>query len=118
MGTKASATKTLLVSLTLVTTLVPSLTYSFISPVSAGNCFNDSGNKAAVPMSPYDVAKHIFDSADVNADGVLSKEEYNKAGLSKYGGDIGAFDLNSDDKVVLEEYIKVFEKHHSSDKSV
>jgi hypothetical protein len=73
-----------------------------------------SSAKAEPSMAPIEVAKHIFKHADINADGVLSKSEYEKAGLAKFGSSLEAFDADSDGRVLLNEYLQVFEKFHPS----
>lgn len=59
-----------------------------------------------------DVATHIFDASDTDANGALSAEEYANAGLERYGVSFEAFDANADGETSLDEYLDLFEQHH------
>jgi hypothetical protein len=74
------------------------------STASAGGC--ESG------YDPVEVVRHIFDTADRNRDGVLTRLEYEDAGLQLYGVTFEESDLDADGATSMQEYIWLYEYHH------
>jgi hypothetical protein len=58
------------------------------------------------------VAGHLFDMSDTNADGVLSPEEFDAAGLERYGVTFSEFDADGNGETSVDEYFDLFEFHH------
>ncbi len=54
----------------------------------------------------------IFDRADADSDGLLTKSEYEEAGLQDYGLSFEQSDLDDDGRTSLDEYIELYEAHH------
>jgi hypothetical protein len=59
-----------------------------------------------------DVVQHIFDEADLDGDGVLSRSEYEGAGLQDFGVSFEESDLDADGSTTSDEYRELFLKHH------
>jgi len=59
------------------------------------------------------VVQHIFQMADENQDGVLTRAEYGEAGLERYGVSFDESDVNSDGETSLAEYLEIYERYHS-----
>ena len=67
---------------------------------------------AGEPGRGLSVVEHIFDMADRNGDGVLSRAEYDGAGLPAYGVSFDASDLDSNGETSKAEYIELYERLH------
>ncbi len=59
------------------------------------------------------VAERIFTLVDEDKDGAMTRDEYAKGGLGRYGAEFGDFDLDADGRVTLAEYRTVFARYHS-----
>ena len=64
------------------------------------------------------VVSHIFEMADEDQDGALTREEYDGAGLPQYGVTFDESDLDSDGRTSMAEYIELYEFHHSGAEKV
>ena len=73
----------------------------------AGGC--EGGHNA------INVVVHIFDTADQDRDGVLTRVEYEDAGLQNYGVTFEQSDLDADGLTSLDEYIELYKFHHTTD---
>ena len=71
----------------------------------AGDC---GGDKSATTA-----AQEIFEKADSNGDGALSPAEYSEAGMQRFGVGFDEYDLDANGEASLEEYLELFERHHS-----
>ena len=58
------------------------------------------------------VVEHIFEVADTDKSGALSREEYAKAGLERFGVSFEQCDANQDGQTSLTEYLALYERHH------
>lgn len=58
------------------------------------------------------VVQHIFDMADKDQNGALSPEEYESAGLERYGVSFAQTDANGDGETSMAEYLALYQKHH------
>ena len=67
---------------------------------------------AAKGSSPIEMAKLVFERADADGNGFLSREEHRAAGLARYGVSFRDFDLNLDSRVTLSEYLAAFRRYH------
>jgi len=67
---------------------------------------------AATAGGSYSVVQHIFDVSDQDQDGALSLEEYDEAGLERYGVTFEQTDADGDGKTSLAEYLELYEAHH------
>jgi len=75
------------------------------SPAAAGEgCGDARGAEARV--------EHIFQSADMDGDGRLTRAEYEGAALSRFGLSFEASDLDSDGATDLTEYLEIYRMHH------
>lgn len=84
----------------------------------AANAYAGCGDKHAKTGGiKMDVAKHIFEKADTNNDGILTTAEHDAADLGKYGADFSIFDTNEDGKVTLKEYKEVYDRFHNTTES-
>ena len=85
---------------------------AFVFPgvVLAGGCQDGQDDHAVV--------RHIFETADTDADGGLTPSEYAAAGLQNYGVSFEESDANSDGKTTLSEYLALYDRHHSPDDRV
>ncbi|UCE84875.1 MAG: hypothetical protein JSU66_11000 [Deltaproteobacteria bacterium] len=63
----------------------------------------------------FDVVSHIFDTADTDGSGTLSRQEYSDAGLERYGVAFDEYDVNSDGEASFEEYLDVYKRHHRAE---
>jgi hypothetical protein len=75
------------------------------SPAAAGS--GCSANKDA-----GSVVYHIFDAADRDQDGLLTRAEYEDAGLQDYGVSFSESDTNADGATSVEEYLELYLRHH------
>jgi len=58
------------------------------------------------------VVEHIFDAADEDGSGALSRAEYMAAGLERFGVSLDASDLDGDGETSLDEYLELYDLHH------
>ena len=58
------------------------------------------------------VVEHIFEMADQDSDGALSPDEYDAAGLERYGVTFEQTDANGDGETTLAEYLELYERYH------
>ena len=58
------------------------------------------------------VVQHMFDAADSDRDGNLTREEYEGAGLQQFGVGFEASDLDGDGTTTLDEYLDLYDRHH------
>ena len=58
------------------------------------------------------IVDHIFETADRDRDGVLSKAEFDEAGLADFGMGFEACDGDSNGELTSEEYLDVYRRHH------
>ena len=58
--------------------------------------------------------QHIFDAADENGDGALTRAEYEAAGLQGFGVSFADSDLDGDGLTSLDEYQTLYDLHHPS----
>jgi len=72
------------------------------SPAAAGGGCHD-GEKAV---------RQIFESADVDQDGRLTRAEYEVAGLAHFGLSFEQTDLDADGAATTTEYLEIYRKHH------
>lgn len=72
------------------------------SPAAAGPGCQD-GEKAV---------HHVFESADENQDGRLTRAEYGDAGLADFGLSFEQTDLDADGATTISEYLEIYRKHH------
>lgn len=61
------------------------------------------------------IVTHIFDAADRDGDGSLSPEEYEAAGLERYGVSFDQSDLDGSGATSREEYLDLYRRHHPVD---
>jgi Ca2+-binding EF-hand superfamily protein len=62
--------------------------------------------------SGFDVVTHIFETSDRDGSGTLSPEEFEQAGLARYGVSFGAYDTNGDGEASLDEYREIYDRYH------
>jgi len=60
----------------------------------------------------FDVVTHIFDVSDSDGSGSLSRQEYEDAGLERYGVKFDDYDANGDGEASFDEYIDMYNRHH------
>ena len=58
------------------------------------------------------VVTHIFEVADTDASGALSRSEYDEADLARFGVSFADCDANSDGEIGVDEYIALYRRHH------
>jgi len=63
-------------------------------------------------MDPRAVVRHIFDMADRDGDGALTRSEYEGAGLARYGVGFDESDRDGDGRTTLDEYLDLYERIH------
>jgi len=61
--------------------------------------------------------KQLFDQADGDQDGGLTRAEYDGAGLRDFGASFEQSDANGDGETSLEEYLDLYERTHSADQT-
>jgi hypothetical protein len=74
-----------------------------VATAGGGHCGGDS------------VVQHIFDMADQDRDGALSRDEYVEAGLERYGVSFEETDANADGVTSMAEYLELYQRHHPAD---
>jgi len=62
----------------------------------------------------FDVVSHLFETSDTDASGTLSPEEFERAGLARYGMAFEAWDADGDGEASFDEYRDLYDRHHSS----
>lgn len=72
-----------------------------------------SNSNAGETSDGFSVVDHIFQTADTDQDGVLTRAEHDAAGLQKYGVKFEDFDANEDGSISISEYRTLYEKHHN-----
>ena len=60
------------------------------------------------------VVAHIFETADADGDGRLTRAEYEGAGLQGFGVSFDESDLNADGETTMGEYLELYLRHHPS----
>ncbi len=73
---------------------------------------------AALAGQGYDareVVVHIFQMADTDETGTLTRTEYEDAKLQDYGVTFEQSDLDSNGETSLDEYLELYDSHHPSD---
>lgn len=73
------------------------------SPAAAGSGCG-GGAEAAV--------QEIFDAADADGSGALTRTEYENANLARFGTAFEATDANADGETTLDEYLAHYQAHH------
>lgn len=76
---------------------------ALVATAGGGHCGGDS------------VVQHIFDMADEDRDGALTREEYEEAGLERYGVSFEETDANADGVTSMAEYLELYQRHHPAD---
>ena len=56
--------------------------------------------------------EHIFEAADADQSGSLTPDEYEAAGLSRFGVDFDESDLDGDGITTFDEYLDLYDMHH------
>ena len=64
--------------------------------------------------SARSVVEHIFDVADKDGSGTLTRAEYEGARLQDFGVTFEESDTNADGETSLAEYLALYEQHHGS----
>lgn len=59
-----------------------------------------------------DIVRHIFEQADRDHDGGLTRAEYEAAGLQSYGVTFEQSDLDGDGRTSADEYLELYRRHH------
>lgn len=63
---------------------------------------------------PIAVVEHIFEQADADGSGTVSRVEYANARLERFGVTFEACDANADGETSWSEYLDVYLRHHPS----
>lgn len=63
----------------------------------------------------FDVVTHIFETSDADGNGTLSPEEFEQAGLARYGVSFDAYDTDGDGQTSLDEYHEIYDAHHPAE---
>ena len=61
---------------------------------------------------PVAVVQHLFAVADQNRDGRLSQDEYEKAGLQRFGVSFDESDTDANGETSLAEYLDLYHRLH------
>ena len=64
--------------------------------------------------SARSIVEHIFDVADEDGSGTLTRAEYEGARLQDFGVTFEESDTNADGETSLAEYLALYEQHHGS----
>lgn len=70
---------------------------------------------AALAGDAYDaraMVVHIFETADADGDGALTRAEYEAANLQRFGVSFEQSDLDSDGATSQAEYLELYDRHH------
>ena len=70
------------------------------------------------PTSGEAIARHIFEAADTDGDGALTRDEYAEAGLAKFGVRFEDSDADSDGRLTAGEYVQLYLEHHPSEDGI
>ncbi|HKJ23782.1 MAG TPA: hypothetical protein VKB65_03105 [Myxococcota bacterium] len=73
-----------------------------------------AGARAGERHDPIAVVEHIFEVADADHSGGLSRAEYAAAGLARFGVGFDACDADGDGETSLSEYLDVYLRFHPS----
>lgn len=71
-----------------------------------------SGASAGPGCGSASAVQHVFEAADANGDGLLTRAEYEGAGLEAFGVSFAESDLDGDGATTLLEYETLYEMHH------
>jgi hypothetical protein len=82
---------------------------AFVLAVVPGSAVAGEGCKE------FDVVSHVFDTADTDDSGTLSRQEYADAGFERYGVPFDEYDVNGDGETSLEEYLETFDRVHPAE---
>ena len=74
------------------------------STASAEGCAKDAES----------VVQHIFDEADQDRDGNLTRSEYEAAGLQEFGVSFEASDTDANGSTSIAEYLELYKRHHQT----
>jgi hypothetical protein len=75
-------------------------------PAAAGSGCSGSAEAAV---------QQIFEEADADASGALTRAEYESANLVRFGTAFEATDSNADGETTLSEYLAHYEAHHPAE---
>ncbi len=89
-----------------ITTLIAS--FAAVPVAFAYDDQADPGDGAAI-------VEHIFAVSDLDADGALSSEEYETAGLAEFGLSFEACDRDANGELTSQEFLDVYRQHHPSE---
>ena len=77
-----------------------------------------SAASAGEGCGAYSAVQKIFDTADTDGNGALTRAEYAEARLERFGVSFEESDANADGETSLPEYIELYERHHSGGERV
>ena len=78
---------------------------AFLLGASAASAMGGAGHE--------EIVAHIFEMADLDGSGSLDADEYEEAGLAKYGVSFADCDADEDGETSLREYLDLYRRHHS-----
>lgn len=78
---------------------------AFLLTASAASAMGGAGHE--------EIVAHIFEMADLDGSGSLDSNEYEEAGLAKYGVSFADCDADEDGETSLREYLDLYRRHHS-----
>ncbi|MGB0621811.1 MAG: hypothetical protein ACPGVZ_20285 [Myxococcota bacterium] len=78
---------------------------AFLLSASAAAAMGEAGHE--------EIVAHIFEMADLDGSGSLDADEYEEAGLAKYGVSFADCDADEDGETSLREYLDLYRRHHS-----
>ena len=76
--------------------------FAFPYTASAEGCAKDAES----------VVQHIFDEADQDRDGNLTRSEYEAAGLQDFGVSFDESDTDANGGTSIAEYLELYKRHH------
>ena len=89
-----------------------SAVFAFFAAVAGLAALSGANAGSGQAMNATAVADHIFTHVDADKDGVMTRDEYAKGGLGKYGAEFSDFDIDQDGRVTRVEYHTVFVRFH------